>query len=432
MVYICMYGPSRYPPLHYFNEIRGMRDELILLKGNTRGILWFYSTLKKSESTMDPSMKLMLSKTGNIRMTNIKSIICIITKSSKEEDFSIMDLGSFKNDIVTVVRDNVTVPIILKETKQIDEDGNDEKWILDVMDVIHRQMSMVYTLRLINKSVLGIQRNRRRATRNDIDDYKLIVLMGNTKEVRCFYSDLSKSEKTIDSYMNLMPLVELQKPAIKGIICVVAKFSKEEDFLLFPKVQSQFDVDTVTVVRDKMTVPNLLKETKQVSDNGTDDKWLLDVMDIINRKMSMVYILRYSEDRSGNESYDMYHPMYDEHYRLIWLMGNTNEIRWFYSALSQSKKISRKELLHVPSKQLHTVTVQNIIYIIGKTTTEDSLQLPNFKPANVITVVLENIQVPNFLKETKQINVTGNDDKWLLDVLDEIKITGKFLKVFLI
>lgn len=142
----------------------------------------------------------------------------------------------------------------------------------------------------------------------------------------------------------------------------------------------------------------------------------------------MVYILRYSEDHAYHGRYN---PIYDENNKLVWLIGNTNEIRWFYSALSKSEKISRKELLHVPSKQLLSVTVQNIVYIIGKTTTEDSLYLPNVedlrnKQANVITVVLDDKQVPTVLKETKQIVVTGNDDKWLLDVLDEIKSTGKF------
>lgn len=151
----------------------------------------------------------------------------------------------------------------------------------------------------------------------------------------------------------------------------------------------------------------------------------------MNIAVSMAYILRYTE-----ESQLRHYSLLNEINRLIWLVGNTNEVRWFYSAMSRSKKILRNEMLQVPLTQLQITTVKKIVYIIGTTTTEDSLHLPNFEdfryePANVITVILENTQVPIFLKETKQINVTGNEDKWLSDVLKEIKSKGKFLKVVL-
>lgn len=132
----------------------------------------------------------------------------------------------------------------------------------------------------------------------------------------------------------------------------------------------------------------------------------------------MIYTLRIVESR----------PLYfRKNARLILIIGNFKDIQWFYSALSMSTTILRMTLMHLPSNHISSTTIQSIVCIYGKNSSEDFLQnlhIQNYEcwPNNVLTVVRDKTRVPNLMK-THKIVVADKDEKWLSEVLRVIKRT---------
>lgn len=126
------------------------------------------------------------------------------------------------------------------------------------------------------------------------------MVIGKIEETQWFHSAFSETEKGIVSNFELihMPLTNLSKTIIKSIICIVGKSSKEEDFLLVPKLVDFDNIrnKVITVVLDKMTVPNLLKGTQQIVAARDCKKWLLDVREATDRSSKLISTSCFSEE----------------------------------------------------------------------------------------------------------------------------------------
>lgn len=142
---------------------------------------------------------------------------------------------------------------------------------------------MVYALRFPSRRVHSL---RLLGSYKETDGYEIALLMGNTKDVRSFYFDLC--ELLMDySLMNLIHFSsrKVYKTTIKSVICIVDKSSSEEHFLRHQDIVNfeNWKKDILTIVRNKVAIPDVLKGTTQINETS-GNKWLSDVMDIINRK----------------------------------------------------------------------------------------------------------------------------------------------------
>lgn len=110
-------------------------------------------------------------------------------------------------------------------------------------------------------------------------------------------------------------------------------------------------------------------------------------------------------------------------------MGSSRAMQWFDNVLLQNDQTPMMKLVQVPFKQLRSSTIKSMICVIADSDEDHSLH-PNMKqfacwPNKVISLVMENMTVPDLLKETTQIFETGNEAKWLTDVMDEINRSSK-------
>lgn len=116
------------------------------------------------------------------------------------------------------------------------------------------------------------------------DFNKCILLMGNTRDKQWFHCVFSKSGLFLKSKLMQKRSLALSFSSMKGILCIIAKTSKE-DFLLHRSIKEFkcWPNEVVTVVRDKMTIPDLLLETRKVYVTDNNNEWLDDLLDTFSR-----------------------------------------------------------------------------------------------------------------------------------------------------
>ncbi|VDI78048.1 Hypothetical predicted protein [Mytilus galloprovincialis] len=406
----------------------------IVLIGNTKDVQWFFSALSESKMVEPSMVELVMWPHCRLVKERLSGLVCITGVNLERYHNQLVDITTFKSkEIVTITRDETTVPDMLEGTILVDARGTDCKWISDMIDWFHRLMSTVYILGFKNeKSLYGHPRYESigmsrefNAYDEDNDDDGLILLMGNSEEVQQFYTTLLKSqiEKGSKLILQSVPTGRIHNDTIKSVICIVAKSSKDEDFvssLLIENLEC-WPNNVVTLVREQSSVPNILLKTKQIVDTGHDDMWLSDVMDEINRTMSMVYAFEIRKRRpTGGYLYDKYHA------QLSLIIGSFKDIQWLHSALSKSTLIQRRPLMHLRLNHITSTIIQSIICIVGKTSPEGyllNLNIQNYEcwPNNVFTVVRDTIKIPEIMGGTHKIVVDDRDEKWLSDVLHVIE-----------
>lgn len=115
--------------------------------------------------------------------------------------------------------------------------------------------------------------------------------MGNVNAITWFNSVLLMNKQTPAVQLEAVPYIQFGRTTIKSIICIIAD-SSNEDLTLHPNVK-RFECwphNVITVVRKNMTVPNLLKGTKQYLETGSDANWLTDVMDEMSRLCKLFWL----------------------------------------------------------------------------------------------------------------------------------------------
>lgn len=120
--------------------------------------------------------------------------------------------------------------------------------------------------------------------------------------------------------------------------------------------------------------------------------------------------------------------------QLILLMGNMRDIQWFYSAFLESRLFQHTNLIQAHSQQLDLYRIKCVICIIAKKSEQD-FSLPEsitkFKcwPNEVITVVRDQMKIPDLLIETRRVYVTDNTE-WPAYLVNILRKTGKLFHSF--
>lgn len=111
-------------------------DNWLYLKGNYKNIQWFYSAMLRSSKC-----KLTQVRSSQLSSISISSIICIIATNSNEDLLQYSDVDNlicWPEGAVTVVRNKIEVPSLLKSTKQIIVPGNEMNWLSELLDVLNK------------------------------------------------------------------------------------------------------------------------------------------------------------------------------------------------------------------------------------------------------------------------------------------------------
>lgn len=123
-------------------EIHNVNHEDVLLIGNTIDVQWFYSALYKLKHAIHSEIELTQISLEKICRKSVNSIIWVVQKSSKEKDFflyqNIKYFECWPKNVITVFRDEITVPNLFEGTNRIDAAGKEENWLPNVMDAINK------------------------------------------------------------------------------------------------------------------------------------------------------------------------------------------------------------------------------------------------------------------------------------------------------
>ncbi|CAC5366413.1 unnamed protein product [Mytilus coruscus] len=412
----------------------------MVLLGCFDDVEWVESILTVCES-LTPICQIQNTKMTKKLLNQVKHIVYIASMSS-QESYNLKPLLECLSEskllpkkIVTIKRDHIMLPDVLKKSKQINISVVEKEWVSNVMDAIAMTGSTLYSLTLFMKKNSTRIRNFNLMHGQPYCDetYGTFFILGSFKHVSFINSILSKYESKLTSFRDFEIRVQpnswisLNTDSMKGIICVPSEDFQLE-YLFHPVIKHMklWPTNVLTVLINQMDLPKILKGTKPIDATRNNEDWVPEFIDAVQTMPSKAYVLRYRDEHyirrqryiqnvKGNEIIDK---------GLILVMGSTRAIQRFDNVLSKNDQTPMMQLVQVPFKQLRSSTIKSMICVIANSNEDLSLH-PNMKqfacwPNNVITVVMENMTVPDLLKETTHIFETGNEANWLTDVMDAI------------
>lgn len=111
----------------------------IVLIGNTKDVQWVFSALSESKMGKPSMVELRMSPNCKVVKKMLSGLVCVTGVNLETYLNQLVDMTSFKaKEIVTITRDDTTVPDMLKGTNLVDARGTDCKWISDLIDCLHR------------------------------------------------------------------------------------------------------------------------------------------------------------------------------------------------------------------------------------------------------------------------------------------------------
>lgn len=116
-----------------------IQDDQIVLIGNTKDVQWVFSALSESKMVEPSMVELKMSPYCKLDRNMLSGLVCITGVNLETYLNQLADLTSFKaKEIVTITRDDTSVPGMLKETNLVDARGTDRKWISDLIHCLRR------------------------------------------------------------------------------------------------------------------------------------------------------------------------------------------------------------------------------------------------------------------------------------------------------